>query len=500
MTTQHTRSAAVPWALSNARTAWFLALALALGALTFNPAPAHAGVVSETAETFAGKVTDDPVAQKEIGNAADALFKLAPAAVEVAGKAGVKGTAGVSGPFEELVVNFDKMACAAWIITFRDKLLGLMLARDPETPPETIAAAQNLLNKVTFACRKVLDPDTKYGVAGTGGQSGNGASGGDDSGAGSSGPPPEVIDGVLVISTTDHICWDRCRDKWSAWKNAEGLRARAEQRMRAAKLRADTLESDTIPWMERRQAAAQSQLDRLKARQPKWPRHDPAIDAGIAQAKTDIENLRTETAKMRTEVASLRHEAKALERALPGLRQAEKAALKRYLDCLKSCAATASLANEKSDFVDRTIERLSPRLETSDARTIPSEPRPAESEETRTARLEAIGALRTGQANMSGTEVSLAVPYGRDRGGQARAEAGRAMDLARSVRFEQRDGYDQQVDQDVPGDEAIPAGAFGQSQPPAELVEVQPPADFVEVQPPSEFDCPGHPGMGPHSH
>jgi hypothetical protein len=490
MTTTLTRSAAVPWAPSNARTAWFLALALALGALTFNPAPARAGVVSETAETFAGKVTDDPVAQKEIGNAADTLIKLAPAAVEVAGNTGAKGTAGVSGPFEELVVNFDKMACAAWIISFRDKLLGLMLAQDPETPPATIAAAQNLLNKVTFACRKVLDPDTNYGVAGGSGQSGTGGSGGADSGESSSGPPPEVIDGVLVITTTDHICWDRCRDKWSAWKNAEGLRSRAEQRMREAKLRADTLESDTIPWMGRRQAAAQSRLDRLKARQPKWPRHDPAIDAGIAEAETEIANLRTETAKMKAEVASLRSEVQALKRALPGLRQAEKAALKLYLDCLKACAATASIANEKSDFVDRTIERLSPRLQTSDARTIPSEPRPAESQETRTARLEAIGALRTGQASMSGTEVSLALPYGRDRGGQARAEAGRAMDLARSDRFEQNDGYAQQVDREIPETEDIPVEAFGQGQHPAE---------FVEVQPPVEFYCPNHPGMGPHS-
>jgi hypothetical protein len=489
MITTLTRSAAVPWALSNSWTACVLGLALALGALTFNPAPAHAGVIGETAEEFSKKVTDDPVAQKEIGEAVETLIESAPDAREVAKEGiGVKGgPRQVSGPFQELVVNFDKMACAAWIISFRDTLLGLMLQRDPEAPPQTIQAAQNLLNKVVFACRKVLDPDTNYGVAG-GSTTGGGAGGG----TGSTGPGVDVIDGELVSTASDWICWNRCSDAWSAWKSAQGMRSRAEQRAREARRHADALERSTIPAAEREAANAQSRLSELEAKQPAYPKHDPAIDNGIGEASAEIARLRTEIAKMKAEAAAKRQEASALDQALAGLRQAEADALKAYLDCLKSCAEQARIGHKPSTFAEATLEKLTPRLQIGSLLPVPY--KPEESEETRMARLEAIGQLRTGQANMSGTEVSLALPYGRGRGGQARAEAFRAMELAKSDSFEHHGGYADPVLSDV---ENIPAGAIEDIAAPEEFVEAQLP---LEVQQPAEFYCPDHPGMGPHSH
>lgn len=485
MTTTLTRAAAVPLAFSHAWTAWSLGLALALAALTINPAPAHAGVIGETAEHFAKELTDDPVAQKEIGEAVETLIESAPDAREIVkhGPGAKGGPKGVSGPFQELVVNFDKMACAAWIISFRNTLLGLMLKRDPETPPETIRAAQNLLNKVVFACRKVFDDEELYEVGG-GGVTGGGGSGVGTAG-GNSGPGATQVDGEWVLSASDRICWNRCADKWAGWKNAEAMRQRAEQRMREARDEAAALERTGIPDSESRLA----ELERAYAKS--WGNTPPTGHAGAQLA-----NLRTEVAQRRAEVRQLRQEADALQQALDGLSQAEQDALKAYLDCMKACADQARAAGSPSTFADRTIEVLTPRLQIGMLLPV----RPVREE---TVQLEAIMPLRTGTANMSGTEVSLALPFGRDLASQTRADAASAMELARSDHFEhgqhpaQPAGSEPATSVPEPTYVTPPAEVVQDAPAPQEFIEFQPP---VEVRSPGEFYCPDHPGMGPHSH
>jgi hypothetical protein len=154
-----------------------------------------------------------------------------------------------------------------------------------------------------------------------------------------------------------------------------------------------------------------------------------------------------------------------------------------------------------STFAEAVIGKFTPLLRISLAPTRTRIVPVPESAENRTARLEGIGALRTGQAAMSGTEVSLALPYRRDLGGQTRAEASRAMDQAWDQHFGHRDDYAQPVE--TPAEPSFvppPLEPLGDSAPLVEYIEAHPPAEFIESQPATEFYCPDHPGMGPHSH
>lgn len=333
---------------------------LALAALALPIERAHAGVVGETSEAFASKVTDDPTAQKEIGNAVETLSRLLPGAGEAAGELGgaprgVRPARGISGPFEDLVVNFDKLACAAWIVSYRDWYLGLILKRDPETPPETLAAAQNLLNKVIFGCRKIIDPGTYEALAATPQpEAGPAAQPG-----GGSATQVDVIDGVLMITASDNICWNRCRDKWAAWKGARAMRQRAEDRLAAARLRADTLARNTIPALERELAGSERALAEMQARRPRYPRSDPRLDSSIAREDVNAANLRTQIERHRADLEALRREIRDLDASLAGLQQREDAARQVYLDCIRGCRDQARAAGDRSDFAEKTVEELS---------------------------------------------------------------------------------------------------------------------------------------------
>jgi hypothetical protein len=491
------RAAAVPAPFVAARLWTWFVLGFAIGAaFLFTPGVAHAGGLSEVGETFAGKVTDDPTAAKEIGNAFEALVEVLPESGQVArelsgGRRTIRPARGVSGPFQELVVNFDKMACAAWIVSYRDWLLGLMLKRDPETPPQTIAAAQNLLNKVIYGCRKVLDPES-YQAGGT--ATGGGAPTTAPEAESGSATRVEVIDGELMISVSDNICWNMCRDRWLAWKGAAGTRQRAEDSMRDKRRTAEVLERDTIPWLERRLASAERQHADLVKRRPPYPRSDPAIDRQVAEKEAEIANLRTEVDAKKAEVGNLRAEGDALEQALPGLREAERAALEAYLDCLKRCKSMADSAQDPSSWADRTIGKLQPRLDAldrqappparpaEDRRTSMAPPMAPESEQVLAARLEAITALRTGQAATSGTEVipSIHGNFGPESG-LARHDA---RDAAERSRYHDRHDVIEPMGQ-TPFVEAPAA----MNEVPSEPVIFDPPSEPVGYPaPPSEVE------------
>ena len=205
-----------------------------------------------------------------------------------------------------------------------------------------------------IGCRKILDPDS-YTAGGGGTATAPQTS---SQPANSSATSVEVIDGELMISVSDNICWNRCRDKWIAWKGAEGMRKRAEERIRSDRRTADVLESDTIPWLERQLADARKDLADMQARRPAYPRADPPLNARIAQKEADIANLQTDIAQKRAEVARLRQEVEALQQNLPGLVRDEKAKLQAYLDCIHACATQARSAGDPSGFAEKTEENL----------------------------------------------------------------------------------------------------------------------------------------------
>ena len=336
---------------------------LLLMAAAWPSGPAHAGVVEQTAEEFSKKVTDDPLAQKEIGNAVEAFAETLPNVPEairgVKGQ-GVRPQRGVSGPFVDLLVNFDKIACAGWLITFRSKLLELQLQKDPPANPKTIQAAQNLYNKVIFGCRKILDEETYAQLEDAPGTETTPEVEAEEES--SRGYRVEVIDGETVISVEDAICAKMCRTEWLAWKAASRTRAATQRRITYAQDRINDLTNSLIPGAERRLGYAEQDLKDMKAKRPKYPRSDPPLNARIAKKDVEAINLRTQIAGYKAEKAQLEQEVRTLRQKLPGLLQTEKVTLQAYLDCLNKCLGMAKAAGATSEFAEDTIGNLQRRM------------------------------------------------------------------------------------------------------------------------------------------
>ncbi|MBV1918737.1 MAG: hypothetical protein KUG65_11860, partial [Sphingomonadaceae bacterium] len=368
----------------------FCALLL-LAASAWPVAKAHAGTVEQIAEEFAKKVTDDPTLRKEIGNAVEALADTVPNGPEAI--RGIKGQAvrpprGASGPLVELVVNFDKVACAGWLITFRKKIIDLQIAR---ADPAKIAAAQTLYNKVVFGCRKIIDEETYEQIGKAPGTQTEAQPEPEDEQDSGLGYRIRFIDGVLVLSASDAICADKCRKEWLNWKSAVRTRTGTERRITFASDRINDIANSELPGTKRRLAAEKRVLKYYKDKQARR-RHgyDPKDAVATTKSEVKISNLETRIKDLAAESKNLEAEVKALGQKMPGLLQTEKAALKAYLDCLKKCKSAADSASDSSDFADKTIGILERRMRIID-RLIKTTNAPKSTQDKRTSYLPGPG-------------------------------------------------------------------------------------------------------------
>lgn len=261
-----------------------------------------------------------------------------------------KGGAGADA-LATYLMNFDELACQTLVVQFSLVRRNLIIN---DAPPETIREAYDLFNKLYKACQPILEPDVDFT-----------AGGGEDA---TEPEPPEdikLVDGVLIDSVPDKICWQRCQDEWSAWKTAEAQLRRTQRQLVQAERRAWALSSNVIPSYHDQIRNAQSELEELRnlRQSTNSISEKERLRQRISQTELHESFLRQELAKAEQDLTRLEQQIPELRQEYAEAQKQVEETLQAYLDCLRRCQEQANAVDEHSRFVERTIERLTPRLE-----------------------------------------------------------------------------------------------------------------------------------------
>jgi hypothetical protein len=288
------------------------------------------------ASGFSDVVSDNP----EIQNAIDALEKAVESAVTEG-----EATRGASGSLADILYGSDTLIASAWIVSFRNWYIGLVVEDDPPTSPEVLAAAKHLFDLVIAATQPILDPETRRLVSSDG-----------------FAPEPEAAtetdagliraDGVLVLGANDRIAYERTSAERVAFNAAEAavrraLAALAENERRREELR------DLIALQEASARRLQSERDLLGA-SPKSGRRD----SEIVRVENELGAARSLAREYRGELDELQNRAPDLHRTLAGTLQREQKAVDDYIASLEAEQRRAAQGGENSEFVGKTLDIL----------------------------------------------------------------------------------------------------------------------------------------------
>lgn len=308
-------------------------------------APAQAGVV--------GKALGARGMSDEVQNLGDAIQAEATALAGTLGRGKVDTVRGASGALGELALNSGDLICNAWILSFRLKILD-MIMENGRLSGELQTRHLELLHKMEEFAGKLEKECARVGFMGPQGPSGALNEDGEVYE-----PQPEPVDDGRVRpregeTIADEICRRKCINEYVKMETEERILARSEQ---------------SLAWANEQVRARQAEYDdkrsRLADAQKTLAQTDKIIrkttsgslsgqrgyelqEAGRANAdaQREIERLTPEVEQARIALEKAQNFARNVERHLQDDRRRAEAARRAYYQCLKSCLKAAQQAGE----------------------------------------------------------------------------------------------------------------------------------------------------------
>lgn len=330
----------------------FISIIAAVILLMQVPQAAYAGPV--------GGALDEAGMSEQVQNAGDALANSLAAAATKG-----KSVRGASGALGELVVNSGSLICNAWIISFRQHVLGMVIESTSMDGDELTAQLKLIQESQDFMTKLELEC-TKVGFIGIGGEDagddddetgdddGDDGDDGDDDDGGEPDDDSSAVDILPGETIADAICRHRCYDLYRAMVQADrDLRETAELFKGVAETAAR--EKAKVAELEAEIAAAQAALEAANKvlETPVTGSPTPAQVEALTRAsrareaaERALSDLKSKLEQQQAKADKAQETLEIVQRTLERRIAEAESATRAYYDCLRHCLDEAAAAGE----------------------------------------------------------------------------------------------------------------------------------------------------------